>query len=296
MLAAAEEAIAGWAPDLVLRDPTEYASAAVAHRRGVPTAQVAISLSNVEWGSIAVAAPALEELCPGLAEALSSAPYLTRFPATLDFSPFPTTMRYGEPAASPRPLPEWWAGSTAPLVYVTFGTVLGYMSIAGQVFRAAVAACARLDARVLITVGHGFDLAGLGAMPGNVHVETWVDQADVLAQAALVVCHGGSGTVLGALGAGVPLLVVPVFADQFENGRRVSATGAGVVVDSVHSDLTQGQPIAERAAADRIAAAAAALLANPDAIEASRNLAAEMAARPTIDTVLNILLDNPTAR
>jgi UDP:flavonoid glycosyltransferase YjiC (YdhE family) len=31
---------------------------------------------------------------------------------------------------------------------------------------------------------------------------TWIDQARVLAHADLVVCHGGSGTVLGALSAG----------------------------------------------------------------------------------------------
>jgi hypothetical protein len=45
----------------------------------------------------------------------------------------------------------------------------------------------------------------------------------VLPHAALVVCHGGSGSTFGALAAGVPLVIWPLFADQFRNGRAVQA-------------------------------------------------------------------------
>jgi UDP:flavonoid glycosyltransferase YjiC (YdhE family) len=44
-------------------------------------------------------------------------------------------------------------------------------------------------------------------------------------------CHGGSGTTLGALAAGLPLVVVPLFADQPVNARRVAAVGAGLAVE-----------------------------------------------------------------
>ncbi len=71
----------------------------------------------------------------------------------------------------------------------------------------------------------------LDPLPAGVHAERWVDQERVQAAAGVVVCHGGSGTVFGALAAVVPVVVVPVFADQFENGRRVAAAGAGVVVE-----------------------------------------------------------------
>lgn len=53
----------------------------------------------------------------------------------------------------------------------------------------------------------------------------------MLPHARVVVCHGGSGTTLGARSSGVPLVVTPLFADQPENGRRVAAVGAGVVVE-----------------------------------------------------------------
>jgi len=54
-----------------------------------------------------------------------------------------------------------------------------------------------------------------------VHVEAWVPQADALAAATVVVCHGGSGTTFGTLAAGLPLVIVPMFADQPANARLV---------------------------------------------------------------------------
>ena len=51
------------------------------------------------------------------------------------------------------PLPDWWSGSGAPLVYVTFGTVLGFMTLAADVYRTALRAVEAVDARVLLTVG-----------------------------------------------------------------------------------------------------------------------------------------------
>ena len=44
--------------------------------------------------------------------------------------------------------------------------------------------------------------------------------------------HGGFGTTMGALAAGVPQVVAPIFTtDQVVNGRHVAACGAGVVVE-----------------------------------------------------------------
>ena len=66
---------------------------------------------------------------------------------------------------------------------------------------------------MLLTVGRVLDIAQLGVPPSNVRIERWVDQADVMADAVLVVCHGGAGTTLAALAAGVPLVVFPLFAE-----------------------------------------------------------------------------------
>ncbi len=46
--------------------------------------------------------------------------------------------------------------------------------------------------------------------------------------ASAMVCHGGFGTVRAGLAAGVPLAVLPLFADQPYNAERVQALGAGL--------------------------------------------------------------------
>jgi len=290
MVPALTRACAEWRPDLVLRDPCEYASAVVVPPLGIPTAQVAISLAEGEAASLDAAAPALDDHRPGTADEVRAVPYLTRFPASLDPSPFPDTVRYHPPGAAPgAPLPDWWDGSDAPLVYLTFGTVLGHMSIAAEAYRTALRAVADLDARVLLTVGSRFDRDELGPVPRNVHVEAWVDQADVLATADVVACHGGSGTVLGALGAGVPLVVVPLFADQFENARRVAATGAGLTVVAGPKATRPGRNPIDEGDAPQLAEAIATVLATADHGDRAERLATEMATAPDAGQALDDL-------
>jgi MGT family glycosyltransferase len=169
------------------------------------------------------------------AETLRLSPYLTTFPESIEdpvVPPRPRTERFrdppwDEPAGE---LPDWWTAGEAPLVYVTFGRVAGGMAMAAAVYSAAIEAVAELAVRVLLTVGHDTDLDAFGATPANVRVESWVPQADALDVATAVVCHGGSGSTLGALPAGLPLVVVPLFADQPDNARRVEEVGAGVAV------------------------------------------------------------------
>ncbi len=274
MLAGMEDAWRDWGPDLVLRDPAEYASAVLAARTRTPIAQVAISLAEAEAGSIAAAAPALEQHRRGLVSELWAQPYLTRFPASFDPSPFADTVRFHEPPEAPVSLPDWWRGSDAPLIYLTFGTVLGYMTMAAETYRMALKAVERTSARVLLTVGRRFDASTLGPVPPNVHVEPWIDQARVLDHADLVVCHGGSGTTLAALAAGVPLVMVPLFADQFENARRVAATRAGQVVETTAPQIT-------RSIED--------VLGDVTYRDRARAIAAEMAATATVEEVLTRL-------
>jgi UDP:flavonoid glycosyltransferase YjiC (YdhE family) len=291
MLPGMKQACAEWSPHLVLREPCEYASAVVAQQMGIRHAQVAISLAEAEAGSIAAATPALEDHRRGLVQELRGSPYLTRFPASLDPSPFPRTVRFQAPGTGDRkPLEDWWGGSDAPLVYATYGTVLGHMSIAAGVYRMALAAAARLDVRVLLTVGHRFDPAALEPVPANVHVEPWVEQAGVLAEADLVVCHGGSGTVFGALASGVPLVVTPLFADQFVNGRRVADCGAGLIVEPEGGDDDGTRRVLGDRDAPRIADAIDAVLGTASYRHNARRIAREMAAAPSVDEVLDALL------
>jgi UDP:flavonoid glycosyltransferase YjiC (YdhE family) len=120
-------------------------------------------------------------------------------------------------------------------------------------------------------VGRRFDVSTLGPLPANVHVEPWIDQARVLDHAHLVVCHGGSGTTLAALAAGVPVVMVPLFADQFENARRIAATRAGRAVETTAPQITES--IED-------------VLGDVTYRDRARAIAAEMAATPTVEEVL----------
>ena len=98
-------------------------------------------------------------------------------------------------------------------------------------YRAALEALAGLPVRVLAATGRDADLTELQGLPGNVRVEQWVPQADVLGHARLVVHHGGYGTLLDAVAAGVPQIAVPLFsADQFDNAARIGELGLGLSV------------------------------------------------------------------
>jgi hypothetical protein len=227
MLPTLEQTIEEWKPDLVLRESAEFASAIAAERQAVPHVRVSAGVALVEEAAIAIAAPALEERQPGIVRRIVDSPYLSYFPAGVDPAPFPLT-RYRHPAteATPEPLPDWWPGDDGPLVYVSFGSVAATFPPAAQVYGVALAAAAELPVRVLLTLG-GNELE-LGDIPSNVHVESWVSEPDVLADASAAVGHGGTGTTLSALAAGCPLVVVPLFGDQPSNAVRVAVSGAGI--------------------------------------------------------------------
>lgn len=135
---------------------------------------------------------------------------------------------------------------------------------------------------MLLTVGRELDPAALGPLPPHVRVERWIAQERVLPRAAAVVCHGGSGTLFGALAAGLPVVALPLFADQPVNARLLAAAGAGLVVP----------PPAEPAA---LAAAVGAVLGKPSYARAARAIAAAMAAAPSVDTALGHLGLDPHA-
>ena len=289
LLAVMDQAVREWAPDVILRDPAEYSSAEVAARRGIPAVQVATSLARHTWEAFEDVALQLKILREGLVDELRAAPFVTRLPPSLDPSPFPATQRYREPAAAQRgTLPTCWASSGAPLVYMTFGTVVGGVPASDQVYPAVLEAAAGLDARVLMTVGHDFDMSKLRDIPGNVHVEAWIDQASILGEADVVVCHSGSGTVYGALAAGVPLVVMPIWGDNMANATTVAGAGAGIEI-TTGQDSHGDRILVSREDSPRIREAIETVLAAASYRQTARAIAAEMATAPTITTLWNDL-------
>ncbi|UOZ08355.1 glycosyltransferase [Amycolatopsis sp. WQ 127309] len=164
---------------------------------------------------------------------------------------------YSEPGPSERP--------PRPLIYLTLGTAFG----TAEVLTTAIRGLARLDAHVVVASGR-VRPDDLGELPADVTVRAWVPQADVVARADLVVHHGGSGTMLGALAEGVPQLVLPQGADQFANAEALVTAGAGL-------RLLPGE-----LSADAVTEQARRL---PSCRDAARAVAAEIAATPSPDEV-----------
>ena len=69
-----------------------------------------------------------------------------------------------------------------------------------------------------------------GTAPANARVHDWVSYSQLIPAAAVVVCHGGHGTISRSLAAGVPVIVSPRAGDMAENGARVAWFGAGLML------------------------------------------------------------------
>jgi MGT family glycosyltransferase len=171
------------------------------------------------------------------------------------------------------------------------GSVLGELPDAVAAYRAILDAVADLPARVLFTIGRAIEPDGLGAPPPHVHIEPWVPQEQVLPAADVVVAHGGSGTTFGALAAGVPLVLVPFFADQPVNSDRVAAMGAAIVVASDAAPhptraVTRPDPLRLRAAIESV-------LGDTSYRRAASRIADEMRALPSVNEVVDALARDP---
>jgi len=281
------DAVSGWAPDVVVHEISELAGVAAAERHGVPHVRIGIGLAVGEHWGMAPMNEALEDLRADLGvpadpsgRRLSQSLYLTLAPPSLEFpSPSETrALRFRDPVGV-RPLPDWWPGRDEPLVYVSFGSAAPSFEFFPALCRATIDAVAELPMRVLLTVGDSRDPEEFGAVPDSVHIERWIPQPDVMPHAAAMVGHGGSGSTLMAMAAGVPLAVVPLFADQPYNARRVAQIGAGIALEGGI------EAVAELPGAVR------ALLEEPRYRRQAERVAAEVAALPPVDDAVRVLED-----
>ena len=132
--------------------------------------------------------------------------------------------------------------------------------------------------RVLITTGDGYEPSRLDRLPANAWAVRWWPQSAVMREAALLIGHGGFGTTMTAVAAGVPQLVLPLFsADQFQNAERVEAVGIGARLLGGLDALPEVPRFVRE------------LLDQPRYIEAARRIASDMAALPDVTTTVAVL-------
>jgi UDP:flavonoid glycosyltransferase YjiC (YdhE family) len=160
------------------------------------------------------------------ARSVLEGPGISWFPRSFDLPEAPAHVRRFRDGSLPAPTPV----AERSVVYVTLGTEVAGVPFFADVLPQVVRGAVQAGLPVVVATGKPVDLALLSGIEGDVRVETWVDQAEVLRTARVVVCHAGSGTVLGALGGQVPIVAVPLFADQPDNAARIAETGCGLQV------------------------------------------------------------------
>jgi UDP:flavonoid glycosyltransferase YjiC (YdhE family) len=67
-------------------------------------------------------------------------------------------------------------------------------------------------------------------VPANGLLVDWLSYSQLMPRSAVVVCHGGHGTVARALCDGTPLVISPSIGDLAENAERVAWAGVGLTV------------------------------------------------------------------
>lgn len=270
--------ITDFGADLVVRDEADLGAQIAAEVCGVVSASVLVLAAGTLIRPELVG-PHLHEI--RAEHGLPPSPTDVRPEVVL--SPFPPSLRSpdamtaavdlafrsGPPVAVRPP-------ASPPRVYVTLGTVFGTGS--GDLLERLLAAVAALPAEVLLAVGRHLDPAEFGTQPAHVRIDRYVDQELVLAESDLVVSHGGSGTLLGALTHGLPQVLTPLGADQSHNAERAEALGFGRVVDAASASPEEIRRAVEDALADPTVRARAREVQHeindlPDASEAVRMLA-----------------------
>jgi UDP:flavonoid glycosyltransferase YjiC (YdhE family) len=226
--------MSAWQPDLVVHEMAELAAPLVSSARGVPYVDVGygslIPRALLEQAGAAAAvhwrARGLE---PDLLAGVFRYLYVDPCPPALqnpEIADIAAVQRLrpvgGDPQVTDRPT---WLDDLPrrPTVYVTLGTV---WNTDLDVFRLVIEALGD-HVNLIITVGRQNDPALLGPQPRGVIIRSYIPQHELLPWCDAVIAHGGSGTVLGAVAHGLPLLVLPQGADQWSNADTIVAAGAG---------------------------------------------------------------------
>lgn len=232
------EVLTHWSPDVVVRDVWDFGAWAAAEAVGIPAAVLGLAMHEPP----AAVEEFLGDRLAGLRshvgtppeaplDSLYSGPYLDLLPASWQYEMPPRRIELGPvevPSGRTGPDPEWRVRLPHDTtVLVTFGTVFNHVE---RVFETTIAALADEAVNVLVTTGADRDPADLGPLPANIVAARYVAHDTVLPHVDAVVCHAGFGTTMAALAHDLPVVAIPLSADQPVHAQRCSELGAGLAL------------------------------------------------------------------
>jgi MGT family glycosyltransferase len=149
-----------------------------------------------------------------------------------------------------------------PVVYLSLGSLA---SGDVELMRGLIASLADSPYRVIVSKGPQHEELEL---PDNMTGEEFLPQTSILPQVDAVITHGGNNTVTESLYFGKPMVLLPVFWDQYDNAQRMDETGFGIRLDTYGHDPGELPAAVERLLGDealgkRLAALSQRLQATP---------------------------------
>jgi MGT family glycosyltransferase len=156
---------------------------------------------------------------------------------------------------APFEVPEHLRDGDGSLIYLSLGS-LGSADV--ELMRRLVDVLSRSRHRFIVSKGPQHDQYELA---DNMWGAQQVPQISVMPHVDLVITHGGNNTTTECFHFGKPMVVLPLFWDQYDNAQRVHETGFGVRLDTYRFDEDELHGAIDRLLADgsmreRMAAAA----------------------------------------
>jgi UDP:flavonoid glycosyltransferase YjiC (YdhE family) len=285
-----------WRPDVIIREGMEYGGCIAAECLGIPHASVAGN------AYAAIDSPVVHYF-PGnrlmVAEPLARhreefglppdpevrMPYrhlhMCFTPPRWDdeSAPRPANARFLRHTSTLRPgisLPDWVADldPERPTVLACLGTVFNKTP---GVLEAIVDGLRDEALNLIVVFGEHEDPARFGPQPAHVRLVPCLSQPRLLPHCDVLITHGGFNSIKEALIEAVPMVVVPITADQPYSAQRCAALGVARVIDPATRTP------------DAIRDAARDVLANPSYRANAQNFQAEMTALPGAEQLVRLL-------
>jgi MGT family glycosyltransferase len=154
------------------------------------------------------------------------------------------------------------------LLYLSLGSLA---SADVDLMQRLVDTLAKTEHRVIVSKGPQHEAITLA---GNMFGEEFLPQPSILPQVDLVLTHGGNNTVTECFHFGKPMVVLPVFWDQYDNAQRVDELGYGVRLDTYafeEAELTGAidRLLGDEALSARLSGVSSALQASPGNVHAA---------------------------
>jgi len=234
-----------WQPDLIVRETAEYSGCVVAELLDIPHASVRSDSVTASYGLRHLTHAALADLrdlmgLPPDPEMEMPFRYLhlaCEPPGFLtDGDSYAPTAHLLQPESFDQPhgedLPAWVAEMPdQPTVYASLGTFVSKLPEGRPIFTSIVNAFRDQPLNLILTIGRGGNTNQFGPLPPNIRVAEYIPQTLVFQFCDAVIHHSGFNTAAAALNCGLPMVMIPVSADQFHNTECVIRLGAGIELD-----------------------------------------------------------------